>query len=493
MGDRLLALDLGTTSVCALVVDPGGAVLGRARSPLTSAFPEPGRVEQDPDEMLRVSVETLRRALAEAGLAADALGALGGLGVVSQRATVVAWRASDGAPLTPAIGWQDRRTAARCAELRERGIPIDTLPSATKLEWWLRHDDAVRRAADAGDLRLGTPDAWLTDRLTGGEAFVTDPGCAAATALFDPRAGAWSPGLLDLFGIEVGWLPRIVPTAEVGGTTPGALLGGPIAVAARAGDQQAATFAQGVHAAGEAKLTLGTSAMLDVHTGAAPARAPRGTYPLPLWWLPGTSSRDEERAFCLEATVVTAGAAVDWLVSVGLLPSPDALDATAASVDDTAGVAFVPALQGLGSPWLDPGARGLIGGLTRGAGRGHLARALVEGLAQRCCDLLDPLPLADDAPLRVDGGLARSDLTLAAIADASGRTLHRAAETETTALGAAFLAGLATGALETPGDVTDRLAVGRAFAPRLDADARARARERWRDVVARARTDWSPG
>lgn len=478
-GDLLLALDLGTTGVCALVVGGDGAVRARAHRTLGVAFPAPGRVEQDPGELWEASVEVLRRALREAR--ADA-GDVAGLGVVAQRATALAWDAASGEPLAPALGWQDQRTEERVGWFRERGIPLTTLASATKFEWLVQRDAAVARAAAGGRLRLGTPDAWLTYKLSGGEAHVTDPGNASCTALYDLAGGGWAAPLLELFGLDQKWLPSLAASAGVVGETPARLLGGPVAVAARAGDQQAAAFAQGAHASGEAKLTLGTSAMLDLHTGAEPVSPSAGTFPLALWQL-----GDGERAFCLEGTVVTAGAAVDWLVSLGLAADGADVDRLARSVASTGGVAFVPALQGLGTPFLDDAARGLIAGLSRGSGAPELARAVLEGIAQRCVDVLEALEVPPGA-LRVDGGLARSELLLQALADLGGRDVVRAAETETTALGAAFLAGLASGVFADPAACRAVLPAGQRFTPARSTEERAAKRAAWARVLAHARS-----
>jgi glycerol kinase len=457
-GRALLALDLGTTGVRALAFDAAGRALAQEYRALSVSFPAPGRVEQDPDEMWESSVRVMREALASARLSASDLA---GIGVVTQRATTLAWDARSGRPLAPAIGWQDQRTAERVAWFRERGIPLNTLASATKLEWWLEHEPAIQKAAAAGTLRLGTPDAWLTYRLSGGAVHVTDPGNASCTALYD--------------------VPGRASTSAVVAETPAELLGAAVPVAARAGDQQAACFGQGVHRPGEAKLTLGTSAMLDLHTGEAPASGPPGTYALSLWRLAGG-----EEACCLEATVITAGAAVDWLVQLGLAPDAAALSRLAAEVDTTGGVAFVPALQGLGTPYLDDAARGLVIGLTRGTSAAHLSRALLEGIAHRCVDLVEALSLSG-VPLKVDGGLARSDFLMQALADLGGLEIERAPETETTARGAAYLAGLATGIFASPEDCLATLGTPEMFRPSGPGEARQAARERWQQAVARAR------
>jgi glycerol kinase len=302
------------------------------------------------------------------------------------------------------------------------------------------------------------------------------------TGLYDPGRGDWSEVLVERFGLESAWLPRIVPTSGVRSETRAALLGAPVSLGARAGDQQAAAFAQGVHAPGKAKLTLGTAAMLDVHTGDAPTAPPAGAIPMPLWRLD-----DGEEAWCLEAHAATAGAAVEWLVSLGVLERAQDLDSVAAGVPDAGGVVVIPAFQGLGTPFADEQARGFVGGLTRGSNRAHLARALVEGLAQRCADLCDALPL-EHGPLPVDGGLSRSDLLLQCLADFSGRRVERAAESETTALGAAWLAGLAAGCLENPESCQALRAAPQRFEPGLAADRRVAVRERWGRLVDRARS-----
>ncbi|UCE87014.1 MAG: glycerol kinase [Deltaproteobacteria bacterium] len=479
-GEHLLALDLGTTRVRALVVAPDGVPRGRAYRPLRARYPAAGRVEQDPAEMWARSVEVLAEALDAAGLTARDVAAIG---VASQRATALAWDRVTREPLAPAIGWQDRRTERRAQELAARGVPINALASATKFEWWLRSDANVQAARARGALCLGTPDAWLGFKLTGGSAFVTDPGQASCTGLFFGAQRTWDSRALELFGLDASLLPRVTATSAVEGETGSDLLGAPIAVAARAGDQQAAAFAQGVHRAGEAKLTLGTAAMLDLHTGAQPAPPVGGAWPLPLWRL-----ADGAEAFALEATVITAGAVVEWLVELGLLSEPAALDRVAGQVASSEGVAFVPALQGLGAPYLDGAARGLLGGLTRGSLAAHVVRAALEGIAQRCVDVCEALDLAD-APLKVDGGLARSDLLLQRLADLAGLEVLRAAETETTALGAAFLAGLASGVFPSPETCRRRAPAPERFEPSWDPQRRAPERARWKRIVARARAD----
>jgi glycerol kinase len=478
-GELLLGLDLGTTGVRALAVGPDGRVRGRAYQRLATRFPAPGRVEQDPESWIAQSREVLRAALAEARAGARDVAALG---IATQRATALAWDAADARPLAPALGWQDRRAEELGSLFSERGLPPLLQPSLAKFVWWLEREPAVRDAARAGRLRLGTPDAWLARRLTGEPLHVTDPGQASCTALYDLARRDWSPVLLARAGLARETLPAVVASAGIVGETASELLGAPVPLAARAGDQQAAAFAQGVHAEGEAKLTLGTAAMLELHTGAAPAAGKGGAFPLALWRL-----RDGGEAFCLEASVHTAGAAVDWWVALGVFPDAAAL-ARAADVAASDGVVFVPALAGLGAPWHDAGARGFVGGLTRGSGRAALARATLEGVAQRCADLIEALA-PPGGPLRVDGGLAQSALLLELVADASRRPLERAAETDTSALGAALLAGLGIGALADLDACRALRPACERFEPGPDAAAARAARSRWRARLARARSE----
>lgn len=476
----VIALDLGTTSVRALIVDAAGAVRGRAGQPLSHVYPAPGWLEQDPEEFETRAIRVIKSALANSNVSIDDIT---GIGIVSQRSTAIAWDKVTGKSLMPAIGWQDRRNEARVNQLIELGIPINTLASATKFEWMLQNDDNVKRAADAGTLRLGTPDVWLSERLSGGESFATDASHAACTGLYDAGEGGWWPIALGLFGIEESWLPEIVATSGVVCETPKSLFGRPLALAARAGDQQASTFAQGVNEPGMAKLTLGTSAMLNLHVEPTADALYDGFYALPLWHL-----ADGTRASCVEGTVITAGSSIEWLIELGLLPSAEELDSLAGKADDSQGVMFVPALQGLGSPHLDTSARGLLIGLTRGSEPCHIARATIDGVAHRCVDLCENLPLSD-APLRVDGGLARSNVLMQSLANYSGRTLLRAAEAETTALGAAYFAGLATGLWTHSEEALQTAQPPTVFEARMADDKRLALRKRWNNAVSRCTTD----
>lgn len=456
----VLAFDLGTTGARAVLLAEDGATLASLYRPLGLHTPAPDRVEQDAREFVDAARDLIGAVLAEARVSAAAVDALG---IVTQRGSAIAWDADTGAPLAPVQGWQDRRTATRVAELRALGIPINTLASCTKFEALLA-EPAVRAAADRGTLRLGNPDAWLGWALSGGESFVTDPGSAGATGLYLPGGNDWVPELLDLFGVPRAALPEIVATDAEAGATTSELVGAAVPLRARAGDQQAACFAQGVRLAGDAKLTLGTAAMLDVCTGSEPSTVD-GLYALPLWRL-----ADGADAFCLEGSVNTAGAAIEWLLRLGLLDRAEDLDAVvgrAASTD----VRFVPALAGLGSPFDREDVRASFTRLALDATRDDLVAAVVDGVAQRCADLLDAT--APTAAVAVDGGLSRSMALLQRIADLSGCVLAPAVEPEATARGAAALAHGGLPPLEH----------GR-VEPRLDPASRATLRSAWREAVA---------
>ena len=479
----VLALDLGTTSVRALVLNRAGTVLGRASAPLSHRYPQPGWLEQDPDEFVRLSIDVMRTAIDLSGQSPESICSLG---IVSQRSTAIAWDAETGEALAPAIGWQDRRNQERVDQLIALGIPINTLASATKFEWLLLNDSRVQAAAARGTLRFGTPDVWLTHRLSGGGCFVTDPGHAACTGMYNAEEEGWWSVALQLFGIDAAFLPEIVPTSHVVGEVQASLLGASIPIAARAGDQQASTFAQGVNRPGMAKLTLGTSAMLNLHVEDAKVLPPEGYYALPLWRL--GEKADTETKACLEGTVITAGSSIEWLSEIGLLPAATELDSMASNVPDSQGVVFVPAFQGLGSPYLDVSARASIFGLTRGSEPAHIARAAIDGVSHRCVDLCESLPLEDE-PLRVDGGLARSTVLMQTLSDLAGRPLLRAAESETTALGAAYFAGLAVGYWNDPAEAIATAQAPTPFHPKLSDEQRRSARTRWRDAISRTRSE----
>ena len=442
----VLALDQGTTGSTALLVHQDGSILGRGYREFTQHYPRPGWVEHDPEEILRVSLEAMREALASNGERPA------GLGITNQRETVVLWDRRTLAPIGPAIVWQDRRTGERCRALRESGeetllrertgLVADPYFSATKLEWLLQ-DPVIRRRAERGDLAAGTVESWLVARLTAGAVHVTDHTNASRTLLYNLRARDWDADLLALFGVPRALLPDIVASSGTVGETDPGLLGSALPIAGLAGDQQSALFGQGCWVDGMAKNTYGTGAFLLVYTGAAPAAPPPGVLATVACGPRG------EPAYALEGSVFIAGAAVQWLRDgLGLLRVASESEALARSVTDTGGVHFVPAFVGLGTPHWESEARGTITGLTRGTSRAHLVRAALEAMAFSSADLLRAMTDARDLHvpvLRVDGGAAANDWLMQFQADVLGIPVERPDLVETTALGAAGLAGLALG------------------------------------------------
>jgi glycerol kinase len=456
----ILALDQGTTGTTVLVVDPDLAVRGRGYAELPQRFPRPGWVEHDPEEIWAGVLAAARAAIAAARCSPADLEAVA---LTNQRETTVLWDRRSGRPVAPAIVWQDRRTAERCAALdpellrRKTGLVPDPYFSATKLEWLLREHDAP-------GLAFGTVDSWLVWRLTGGAAHVTDRTNASRTLLASLEPLDWDDELLELFGVPREVLPQIVSSdAEVGETTA---FGPPLPVRGIAGDQQAALFGQGCHAPGDAKATYGTGSFVLAHAGAERPDAPEG--------LLATAAAD---GYAVEGAVLAAGAAVQWLRDgLGIVGTAAETEALARSVDSTGGVVFVPALVGLGSPWWDADARGLVAGITRGTTRAHLVRATLEGIAHQVADVVEAFaqPLTS---LRADGGAARNGFLMQLQADLLGVPVEVAAEVETTALGAAALAlGNRSG-----------VPVGARYEPRLSRDEAAAERVRWAGALARAR------
>jgi glycerol kinase len=442
----ILALDQGTTGSTALVIHQDGSVLGRGYREFTQHFPQPGWVEHDPDEIFRVSVSAMAEALAKAGERPR------GLGITNQRETVVLWDRRTLSPVAPAIVWQDRRTTARCQELRDAGVEpmlrertglvADPYFSATKLEWLLR-DTSLRRRAARGELAAGTIESWLVARLTNGRVHVTDHTNASRTLLYDLEARDWHPDLLELFGVPLEVLPTVTRSSEVVGETDPVHLGHPFPIAGLAGDQQSALFGQGCVSPGLAKNTYGTGAFLLVLAGERVPSPPPGLLATAACGAGG------EPAYALEGSVFIAGAAIQWLRDgLGLLPDAAASETAARSVSDTGGVHFVPAFVGLGTPYWEPNARGTITGLTRGTTRLHLIRAALEAMAYSSAELLSAMASAEHLTvpaLRVDGGASANDWLMQFQADVLGIPVERPDLIETTALGAAGLAGLALG------------------------------------------------
>jgi glycerol kinase len=491
----VLALDQGTTSSRALVFDADGRVRGLAQRELTQHYPQPGWVEHDPEEIWRTQLDCAREALARAGIGARDLA---GIGITNQRETTLVWERATGRPIANAIVWQDRRTAAACAalkaagrepEVRARtGLVLDPYFSATKLAWLLDRVPGARARAERGELAFGTVDTWLTWRLTGGALHATDHTNASRTLLYDLARGDWDDALLALFGIPRALLPRVVPSSGVAGETDPAVLGAAVPIAGMAGDQQAALFGQGCHAPGMAKNTYGTGCFMLMHCGDQPAVSGAG--------LIATRAASAEPAFAVEGSVFIGGAVVQWLRDgLRIIDAAPDVEALAASVPDTQGVYFVPAFAGLGAPHWDAHARGAIVGLTRGTTAAHVARAALESIAYQSADLMSAMQRDTGTvppALRVDGGATANDLLMQFQADILGIPVIRPRVLETTALGAAYLAGLATGVWSGAEDIASRWAAERTFEPAMSADERGSRLARWRRAVERAK-DWDQG
>lgn len=432
MSELVVGVDVGT-STAHLAVHGPDRCLARTSRALATRYPAADRVEQDAHALTAAVVDGLGELLAQAGVAAADIAAIG---LTCQRGTLVAWDTATGQALAPAIGWQDRRTAPRVAELQAMGIPVSTLLAGLKMEWLLAENAAVGAARARGTLRFGTVDDWLTWSLSGGTATGTDPSNAIATGLFDVREGGWNPMALELFGLEPGLLGPVVATAEVVGTTASDVAGAAVPLAARIGDQQASFAGFGL-GEGDANLTLGTSAMTDLGIGEDRRHAPEGTFLLPLWSVPGDDG--PVTSYCFEGSVLAAGAAVEWLVRVGALDAVDLLDDVAAS--GRLGPIVVPAFAGLGAPHDRPDARAAITGIGFDTTSADLVRATLLGIAHRCAEFADLLDVG--ATVHVDGGLSQSRVLLQAIADVADRTLLVAAEPDVSARGAARLAAAA--------------------------------------------------
>jgi glycerol kinase len=492
----ILAIDQGTTGSTCLVFDERAELIGRAYRELTQHFPQPGWVEHDVAEIWEVTQAVAGEALADAGVR---LGELTAVGITNQRETVCVWDPATGEPLHRAIVWQDRRTAARCEELRaagheelirERtGLVLDPYFFATKMQWLLEHVEGLRERARDGRARFGTVDSWLIFKLTG--EHVTDHSNASRTLLYDIVRGCWDPELLELFDVPERSLPRICSSAGVlGWTRSEALHGHVVPVAGVAGDQQAALFGQACVDPGMGKNTYGTGSFVLLNTGlTAPAPLP-GLLGTVAWEIGGRDS-DRARTYALEASIFVTGAAVQWLRDgLGVIADAAETEPLAASLESNEGVYFVPALTGLGSPHWDPHARGTIVGLTRGSGRAHLARATLEAIAYQTVDAVRALEAGAGetlCELRADGGATANRWLMQFQADVLGVPVVLPEITQTTALGAAYLAGVGTG-LWSISDVRDSWRERARFEPRMNAGERACLLAGWSDALSRTRS-----
>ncbi len=495
MKKAVLAIDQGTTGCTALVMDHDGAVIGRAYAEITQHYPEPGWVEHDPEEIWRVSLEVVGEALEAAALPADGLAAVG---ITNQRETTVVWDRATGEPLHRAVVWQSRQTADICENLRANGLEplirdrtglvVDPYFSGSKVQWILdRYPDARERAA-AGELLFGTIDTWLLYRLTGGEVHATEPTNASRTLLYDIRQQRWDPELLGIFGVPEAMLPQVRPSAEVFGLTrPSGALPGGVPVAGIAGDQQAALYGQGCWRPGMVKNTYGTGCFVMLNTGAEPYTSTCG--------LLTTICCDAHGrpAYALEGSVFTTGAAVQWLRDeMGLIETAAETEEVARRVHDTQGVYMVPAFTGLGAPYWDMHARGAIVGLTRGSGREQIIRAALDSIAYQTRDVVEAMNCDAGVPvseLRADGGASANDQLMQFQADILDIPVVRPKLVETTAAGAAYLAGLGSGFWRNPEELEGAWQCDQSFTPEMDATDRERLYTGWKRAVAQVRSD----
>jgi glycerol kinase len=487
----ILALDQGTTSSRAIVFDQHGGPIALSQRELPQIFPQPGWVEHDPREILAGQRQVARQAIEKANISPKDVVAIG---ITNQRETTVIWDRQTGEPIHNAIVWQDRRTSPQCRQLkddgaeeevrRKTGLVIDPYFSGTKIAWLLDEIPGARARAERGELAFGTVDTWLIWQLTGNRTHVTDVSNASRTLLFDIHRNEWDDDLLRLLRVPRAILPDVHPSAHAFGMLPAGVLGEPLLIGGVAGDQQAAMFGQACHSAGMAKNTYGTGCFVLLHTADEVVASSSGLISTPC-------AQTGPREYALEGSVFVGGAVVQWLRDgLEFFGSSDEVEKLAASVLDSADVFFVPAFTGLGAPYWDAGARGTIVGLTRGTTKAHIARAALESIAFQSAEVLQAMqkdagrPLAE---LRVDGGAAANDLLMQFQADLLGVPVVRPRILETTALGAAYLAGLTVDLWKSREELARQWKAERRFDPRMPASERESRMARWRQAVARAR------
>ena len=494
MPSHVIAIDQGTTSTRAIVFDRACVPVATVQQEFPQLYPAPGQVEHDPEAIWRTTVETVRSVMEKARLAAKDVAAIG---IANQRETALIWDRSSGKPIYNAIVWQDRRTADICAKLaaehhepeitKQTGLVLDPYFSATKVGWMLDNVAGARTAAQDGKLAFGTVDSFLLWRLTGGRVHATDATNAARTLLLDLRRAEWDASLAKLFGVPLPLLPQVHDCAADFGITEPGLFGGPIRVRGIAGDQQAATIGQSCFEPGMMKATYGTGCFALLNTGKSPVRSRNRLLTTIAYQLDG------QRTYALEGAIFSAGAAVQWLRDALKLIADAAESGTLAAKSDPAEpIYLVPAFVGLGAPWWDPDARGAIFGLTRNAGRAEFARAALESVGYQTRDLLAAMRAdwtgAGSTVLRVDGGMIASDYLLQFLADVLAAPVDRPVIGETTALGAAYLAGRRAGVYPDLADFARSWKLDRRFEPLMDATTRARKCAGWRDAVQRTLT-----
>ncbi len=491
----VLSIDQGTTGTAALIFDHAGQLRGRAYSEFTQHYPRPGWVEHDAEEILLISLKVVAEAVRAAGIQPDALAAIG---ITNQRETVVVWDKANGKPIGRAIVWQDRRTARDCDALKAQGLEamvrektglvIDPYFSATKLKWLLDNTAGLRQRAARGEVCFGTIDAWLVYQLTGGRAHVTDYSNAARTLLYNIRDLTWDAELLALFDIPAAMLPAVRPSSEVYGETDPQMFFGTrrIPVAGIAGDQQAALFGQACHSPGMAKNTYGTGSFVLMNTGTEAVNSNEKLLTTIAWRI-----GDEPVQYALEGAIFVTGSAVQWLRDgLGIIGDAAETLELARGVPDNEGVYFVPALVGLGAPHWDPYARGMLIGITRGTGRGHVARAVLESMAYQTRDVIDAMQR--DAgitltELRCDGGASVNSVLMQFQSDILGVNVEVPRIVETTALGAAYLAGLAVGFWESRAQLAQKWALDNRYRPGMRPEQRERLYRRWQKALALAK------
>ena len=490
MAGCILALDQGTTSSRAILFDHKGNPVRSSQQEFTQIYPKPGWVEHDSNEIWHTQLQVARDIVENA----DDIAAIG---ISNQRETTLIWDKTSGKPIHNAIVWQDRRTAAFCDELKAEGfdqiilkhtgLVTDAYFSGTKVKWLLDNVAGAREKAEAGDLAFGTIDSFLVWKLSGGRLHITDVSNAARTLLFDIHTGEWAPAILERLNIPSAILPDVRPSSQIYGHCNAEWFGRSMPIAGIAGDQQAAAFGQAAYQAGMTKNTYGTGCFMLMNTGALPQRSSNNLLTTIAWQVEG-----QARQYALEGSIFVAGAAVQWLRDeMRLIDSAAESEAVAIGIDSTDGVYVVPAFVGLGAPYWDQYARGAIVGLTRGSGRKQIVRATLESIAYQTRDVVGAMSadagLAVDT-LRVDGGAAVNDFLMQFQADILGAPVQRPAVTETTALGAAYLAGLAVGFWESQEEIAQQWQLEKTFEPVMSADQREALYARWQEAVERARS-----
>lgn len=488
----ILALDQGTTSSRTVIFNRRSEILGIKSVPLRQIYPEPGWVEHDPEEIWKGQLEALRGVIEDTGISPEEIACIG---ITNQRETVIVWDKNTGRPVYNGIVWQCRRTAAKCDEIKARGLDtmirdktglvVDAYFSATKIQWILDNVEGVRERALAGELLAGTVDTWLVWNLTGGQLHVTDYTNASRTMLFNINTLEWDRELLETFGIPESMLPKVIPSSGIVGETVEEILGVRIPISGIAGDQQSALFGQGCFEKGCAKNTYGTGCFILMNVGKIPVKSNNNLLTTIAWGI------GEEIEYALEGSVFNAGSSIQWLRDeLKIIETARQADIDAEKVDDTGGVYVVPAYTGLGAPYWDPYARGIIIGITRGTRREHIIRATLESIAFQSRDVFEAMKAdagTEVKVLQVDGGVSVSPFCMQFQADILGIPVNRPAVTETTALGAAHLADLAVGIWKDKLDIRKEFAEGKTFMPAMDEKTREDKYARWKRAVERSR------